>query len=165
MNKIKVLFLCSRNSARSQMAEAFLRKYGGDEFEPYSAGLEASEIHPLTIKAMEEKGISMAEQYSKSLDIYLNDRFGFLITVCSKAEKECPFFPGVSIRLYWPFDDPAAAQGSEEEQLEVFRRVRDQIEKKVIDFVENTDFCIMPIIWFGSFYQTAVNCLTTVRGV
>ncbi|POZ87811.1 MULTISPECIES: arsenate reductase ArsC [Petrotoga] len=139
MNKIKVLFLCSRNSARSQMAEAFLRKYGGDEFEPYSAGLEASEIHPLTIKVMEEKGISMDGLCSKSLDIYLNDRFGFLITVCSKAEKECPFFPGVSIRLHWPFDDPAAAQGSEEERLESFRKVRDQIEKKVIDFVENTD--------------------------
>ncbi|MDK2906054.1 arsenate reductase ArsC [Petrotoga sp. DB-2] len=139
MNKIKVLFLCSRNSARSQMAQAFLKKYGDDKFEAFSAGLEASEIHPLTIKVMEEKGISMSEQYSKSLDIYLNDRFGFLITVCSKAEKECPFFPGVSIRLYWPFDDPAAVQGSEEEQLEVFRKVRDQIEKKVIDFVENTD--------------------------
>lgn len=139
MDKIKVLFLCSRNSARSQMAEAFLKKYGADRFDTYSAGLEASEINPFTIRVMEEKGISMKDHYSKSLDRYLNDRFGFLITVCSKAEEKCPFFPGVSIRLHWPFDDPATVLGSEEEKLEIFRRVRDEIEKKVIDFVENTD--------------------------
>ncbi|PNR92822.1 arsenate reductase ArsC [Petrotoga sp. 9PWA.NaAc.5.4] len=139
MNKIKVLFLCSKNSARSQMAEAFLKKYGDDKFEAYSAGLESSQINPYTVKVMEEKGIDMSDHYSKSLDTYLNDRFGFLITVCSKAEKECPFFPGVSIRLHWPFDDPAAFEGSEEENLEVFRRVRDEIEKKIVDFVQNTD--------------------------
>jgi len=139
MNKTKVLFLCSSNSARSQMAEAFLRRYGNDSFDAFSAGLEASEINPYTIKVMEEKGVKLDGQFSKNLDKYLKDQFDFLITVCSKAEEKCPFFPGVSVRLHWPLEDPAAVEGSDEEKLAVFRKVRDQIESKIIDFIENTD--------------------------
>lgn len=139
MNKTKVLFLCSSNSARSQMAEAFLRRYGNDRFDAFSAGLEASEINLYTIKVMEEKGVKLEGQFSKNLDKYLNDQFDFLITVCSKAEEKCPFFPGVSVRLHWPLEDPAAVEGSDEEKLAVFRKVRNQIESKIIDFIENTD--------------------------
>lgn len=139
MNKTKVLFLCSSNSARSQMAEAFLRRYGNDRFDAFSAGLEASEINLYTIKVMEEKGVKLDGQFSKNLDKYLKDQFDFLITVCSRAEEKCPFFPGVSVRLHWPLEDPAAVEGSDEEKLAVFRKVRDQIESKIIDFIENTD--------------------------
>ncbi|MGC9337085.1 MAG: arsenate reductase ArsC [Candidatus Cloacimonadia bacterium] len=139
MNKTKVLFLCSSNSARSQMAEAFLRRYGNDRFDAFSGGLEASEINLYTIKVMEEKGVKLDGQFSKNLDKYLKDRFDFLITVCSRAEEKCPFFPGVSVRLHWPLEDPAAVEGSDEEKLAVFRKVRDQIESKIIDFIENTD--------------------------
>lgn len=121
------------------MAEAFLRRYGNDRFDAFSAGLEASEINLYTIKVMEEKGVKLEGQFSKNLDKYLNDQFDFLITVCSKAEEKCPFFPGVSVRLHWPLEDPAAVEGSDEEKLAVFRKVRNQIESKIIDFIENTD--------------------------
>lgn len=121
------------------MAEAFLRRYGNDRFDAFSAGLEASEINLYTIKVMEEKGVKLDGQFSKNLDKYLKDQFDFLITVCSKAEEKCPFFPGVSVRLHWPLEDPAAVEGSDEEKLAVFRKVRDQIESKIIDFIENTD--------------------------
>ncbi|MDR3573650.1 MAG: arsenate reductase ArsC [Anaerolineaceae bacterium] len=132
MNKPRVLFLCTGNSCRSQMAEAFLRKYAGDQFEVYSAGLEPKTIHPMTIKVMEEIGFDMSSQYSKPLTLYLGKvHFGYLITVCSDAEKECPIFPGMGMRLHWPFEDPARFAGTEEEKLEKFREVRNQIDQKV----------------------------------
>jgi Protein-tyrosine-phosphatase len=132
MNKPRVLFLCTGNSCRSQMAEAFLRKYAGDQFEVYSAGLTPKPINPLTIKVMEEIGFDMSSQYSKPLTIYLGKlHFGYLITVCSNAEDKCPIFPGMGIRLHWPFDDPAEFEGSEQEKLLKFREVRDQIDQKV----------------------------------
>lgn len=132
MKKAKVLFLCTGNSARSQMAEAFLRKYGGDRFEAFSAGLRPTGIHPYTKQVMEEIGIDMSGQYSKGLDQFLGkEHFGYLITVCDRAEQECPIFPGVSVRLHWPFEDPVAFKGSEEEKLNKFREVRDQIEARV----------------------------------
>lgn len=132
MDKTRVLFLCTGNSCRSQIAEAFLRKYAGDQFEVYSAGLEPKPIHPLTIRVMEEIGMDMSGQYSKLLAQYLGMiHFGYLITVCSKAEDKCPVFPGMGIRLHWSFDDPAAFEGSEEEKLAMFRRVRDQIDQRV----------------------------------
>ena len=132
MNKPRVLFLCTGNSCRSQMAEAFLRKYAGDQFEVYSAGLEPKPIHPLTIKVMEENGFDMSSQYSKPLTLYLGKlHFGYLITVCSKAEDKCPIFPGMGTRIHWPFDDPAEFEGSEQEKLQKFREVRDQIDQKV----------------------------------
>jgi arsenate reductase (thioredoxin) len=132
MDKARVLFLCTHNSARSQIAEALLRHDAGDRFDVYSAGLEPSEINPLTHKVMEEIGIDMQGQYAKPLTIYMGKiHFGYLITVCSKAEERCPIFPGMGVRLHWPFDDPAAFEGSEEQKLDEFRRVRDQIQARI----------------------------------
>lgn len=129
----RVLFLCTGNSARSQMAEAILRKKGGGFFEARSAGLEPKSIHPLTVRVMEEAGYDLTGQYSKGINEYLGKEFfHFLITVCDQADKNCPsFWPGVQTRFHWSFADPAAAQGSEEERLAAFRQARDQIEAKV----------------------------------
>jgi len=132
MEKPRVLFLCSGNSARSQMAEALLRKAAGDRFEVHSAGLEPTVIHPLTIKVLEEIGIDARQQYAKSLNVYLGKmHFSFLITVCSKAEERCPIFPGAGQRLHWPFNDPAAFEGGQEQRLAFFRSIRDQIAQKI----------------------------------
>jgi arsenate reductase len=115
------------------MAEAFLRKYGGDEFEAYSAGLDPKGIHPYTERVMEEIGVSLSSQYSKPLKEYMGKiHFGYLITMCEKAEEQCPTtFPGVGQRLRWSFEDPAAFVGSEDEKLAKFRDGRDQIEQQV----------------------------------
>lgn len=131
--KRSVLFLCVGNSARSQMAEAFLRRFAGNQYEVHSAGLEPKEINPLTIKVMNEIGYSMHEHTSKGVEVYLGKKhFEYLITVCDKAEKNCPsVWPGVNKRLHWSFEDPAAFEGSETEKLAKFREVRDQIEQKV----------------------------------
>lgn len=139
MNKIKVLFLCTSNSARSQMAEAFLRAYAGDRFETYSAGLEPKEIHPLTTKVMDEIGIDIGSQYSKALKDYMGKvHFGYLITVCSEADEKCPTtFPGMGLRLHWDLEDPAKVVGTEEEKLRKFRQIRDQIRKNVETWVDN----------------------------
>jgi arsenate reductase (thioredoxin) len=135
--KPKVLFLCTGNTARSQMAEGFLRKYAGDRFEIFSAGLKPGFINPLTIQVMEEKGVDMSSHYSKGLEQFLGKvHFAYLITVCSRADEECPIFPGMGQRLHWPFDDPAAFQGSPEEKLVKFRQVRDEIEAKVKEFAQ-----------------------------
>ncbi len=133
MSKVKVLFLCTGNSARSQMAEAFLRKYGEDEFEAYSAGLEPKAIHPNANRVMAEVGVSLGGQYSKHVKEYMGRvHFGYLITVCGEAETNCPTaFPGVSRRIHWSFEDPAAFVGSEDDQLAKFRDVRDQIERRI----------------------------------
>ncbi len=132
MSKTKVIFLCTANSARSQMAEAFLRKHAGEHFEVYSAGFDPKPIHPLTVKVMNEVGIDVSGHNSKDLKQFLGKRhFGIIITVCSKAEEKCPTFPGVSTRLHWPFDDPAAVLASQDAQLAKFREVRDQIEAKI----------------------------------
>jgi arsenate reductase len=131
--KPQILFLCTGNSARSQMAEAFVRKYAGDHFNVFSAGLEPKGINPYTIKVMHEAGIDIRDHRSQGVKEYLGkEHFHYLVTVCSNAEKNCPtVWPGVNERLYWPFDDPAAASGDEEEILAVFRRVRDEIDAKV----------------------------------
>ena len=136
MNKKRVLFICSRNSCRSQMAEAFLRNLGGSEFEVFSAGLQADEIDPLAKQVMEEIGYSLEGQFSKSLDRYLNDRFSYLITVCEKAEKACPIFPGVSIRQYWPIDDPVDVQGDTETKLKAYRQTRKEVKKRIEAFID-----------------------------
>jgi arsenate reductase len=136
IHKPRILFLCTGNSARSQMAEAFLRKYGGDQFEVFSAGLEPKEIHPLAIQVMKEIGVSLDGQYSKPLTLYMGKvHFSYLITVCDNAEKACPIFPGMGTRLHWPFEDPAAFQGTPQEKIEKFRSIRDQIEVKVKEWV------------------------------
>jgi arsenate reductase len=130
--KPRVLFLCTGNSARSQMAEAFLRKYAGDRFGVHSAGLEPKGIHPYTRKVLEEIGLDISDQHSKGLKKFLgNVRIAYLITVCDSAEKKCPILPGVSFRLFWPFDDPAALEGTEDEKLSKFREVRDQIDERI----------------------------------
>ena len=133
MQQTRVLFLCTGNSTRSQMAEAFLRKYASDRFEAHSAGLEPKFLNPLTVKVMEEAGVDMSGQTSKGFETYLGKRlFQYLITVCDDAEKNCPTsWPGVSNRLHWHFEDPAALIGTDEEKLAKFRQVRGQIKEKV----------------------------------
>jgi arsenate reductase len=130
---INVLFLCTGNSARSQMAEALLRKYAGDTFEVFSAGLEPKGLNPYTLRVMDEIGIDVRGQRSKDVREYMGHKhFGYLITVCSNAEERCPTtFPDISQRLHWAFDDPAAFHGSDEETLVVFRRVRDEIDDRI----------------------------------
>ena len=134
MEHKRVLFLCIGNTARSQMAEAFLRKYADNRAEAHSAGLKPGVIHPYTERVMREIGIDLSGHRSKSVKEYLGKKsFTHLITVCAEAEANCPTtFPGISNRVYWPFDDPAAVEGSEEEKLEKFREVRDQIEKRIL---------------------------------
>ena len=127
----RVLFLCTHNSARSQMAEGLLRARGGDRFEAHSAGVAATAVRPLAIRAMAEFGIDISGQASKALEAYAGAPFDVAVTVCDDAREACPFFPGAARTLHWSFDDPAAATGSEEEQLAVYRRVRDEIEERI----------------------------------
>jgi len=133
MSKQKILFLCTGNSARSQMAEAFIRKYADDRFEAHSAGLEPKGLNPLTVKVMDEIGIDVSGQTSKGVDTYLGKMlFQYLVTVCDDADKNCPtVWPGVNQRMHWSFQDPASLEGSEEEKLAKFREVRDLIEAKI----------------------------------
>ncbi len=139
MKKPKVLFLCYHNSARSQMAEGLLRNLAGDTFDVYSAGIEPTEVHPMAIRAMKEIGIDISSQKSKSATNYLSEHFGYIITVCDDAKEKCPVFPGIAIRLHWPFEDPALASGSEEEKLKVFRKVRDKIKEKIVDWLKDME--------------------------
>jgi arsenate reductase (thioredoxin) len=127
-----VIFLCTGNSARSQMAEAILRKYADEYFEVFSAGLEPKEINPFTLKVLLECGYDTTGLYAKSLATFLgNARFDYLITVCGNAEEKCPFFPGMGKHLHWPFDDPAAFPGSDREKMEKFREIRNKIKEKI----------------------------------
>jgi arsenate reductase len=127
----RVLFLCTHNSARSQMAEGLLRHLAGDRFEVMSAGTEATHVRPLAIRAMDEIGVDISSQESKTLERYLREPFDYVITVCDDANEACPFFPGAANRLHWSFEDPSRAEGSEEERLAVFRSVRDRIRDRV----------------------------------
>jgi arsenate reductase len=129
--RARVLFLCTHNSARSQMAEGLLRHLAGDRFEAHSAGTEATRVRPLAILAMDEIGVDITGQESKILERYLGEPFDYVITVCDDANEACPFFPGAKNRLHWPFEDPARAEGSEEERLAIFRRVRDEIREHI----------------------------------
>jgi arsenate reductase len=130
-DQARVLFLCTHNSARSQMAEGLLRHLAGDRFEAMSAGTEATRVRPLAIRAMEEIGIDISGQESKTLDQYLQEPFDHVITVCDDANEACPFFPGAANRLHWSFEDPSKAEGSEEQRLQVFRRVRDELRERI----------------------------------
>jgi arsenate reductase (thioredoxin) len=133
MEKTRILFLCTGNSARSQMAEAFLRKYAGETFEAFSAGLEPKGINPLTIQVMQEAGIDLSGHRSKGVVEYLGKvHFQYLITVCDDADKNCPtIWPGVNQRLHWSFEDPARFEGTYEQKLAKFRQVRDQIDARI----------------------------------
>src|SRR6266508_2651641 len=146
MGKQKVLFLCTGNSARSQMAEAFVRKYAGDTFEAHSAGLEPKRVNPLTIRVMNEVGIDISNQTSKGIETYLGKMlFQYLITVCDDAEKNCPtVWPGVSTRMHWSFEDPAKFEGPELEQLLKFREVRDHMEKRIKEWVAEQHVIVEP---------------------
>ena len=133
--RTRVLILCTGNSARSQMAEGWLKHFGGDAFEVASAGTKPAErVSPLAVKAMAEVGIDLSANYPKHLERFLNDQWDYVITVCDAANEVCPFFPGGRKRVHWSFEDPAAARGSEDERLAVFRRVRDQIRDRFEDF-------------------------------
>jgi arsenate reductase len=126
-----VLFLCTHNSARSQMAEGLLRHLTGNRLEAYSAGIEATHVRPQALRVMGELGIDISGQESKTLDRYLGEPFDYVITVCDDAKKACPFFPGAAQRLHWSLPDPAAAEGTEDERLEVFRSVRDRLRDHI----------------------------------
>jgi arsenate reductase (thioredoxin) len=127
----KVLFLCTHNSARSQMAEGLLRHLAGDRFEVMSAGTEATSVRPEATRAMAELGVDISGQESKTLERYLGETFDYVVTVCDDANETCPVFPGAKNRLHWSFRDPSRAEGSEEERLGVFRTVRDDIQDRI----------------------------------
>ena len=135
MPKPRVLFLCTGNSARSQMAEGFLRHLAGDRYDVESAGIDPSMVNPLAITAMREVGIDISGHRSKSAGSLLGQHFPYVITVCDNANEHCPVFPGVVTRLHWPLEDPAKATGGEHERLAIFRRIRDEIGARVRAFI------------------------------
>jgi arsenate reductase (thioredoxin) len=128
---LRVLFICTGNSCRSQMAEALLRELGGADFAVFSAGTEPRPIHPLTRMVMDEIGVDISGRHSKSLERYLEESFDFIITVCDKARGRCPDFPGDNSRIHWGFEDPAQTAGSQAVQLQAFRRVRNEIRDRL----------------------------------
>ena len=131
----KVLFICTGNSARSQMAEGFLRNIAGDKFEVFSAGIKPTQVNPLAIKVMDEIGIDISKHRSKSVMEFIKQDFDYVITVCDNAQKTCPVFPGEHEKIHWDLEDPAAADGSEADRLLVFRKVRDDIKKNILTFI------------------------------
>ena len=134
-DRIRVLVLCTGNSARSQMAEGLLSQLGSGRFEVCSAGVEPSQVRPQAIAVMREIGIDISGQHSKSVDEFLGQEFDYVITVCDHANEKCPIFPGKVQRIHWSFEDPALAQGDEASKLAVFRRVRDEIVVRLKEFV------------------------------
>lgn len=132
---LKVMFLCTGNSCRSQMAEGFARVLGKGILEPYSAGLKPSQVNPRAMQAMREVGIDISSQTSKSIDDELLLRIDIIITLCGHAEAMCPMTPPSIKRMHWPIDDPVAAVGTEEEIMREFRKARDEINKRIQDFI------------------------------
>jgi arsenate reductase len=142
MEKMKVLFICIHNSARSQMAEAFLNELGGDHFQVESAGFEPGALNPLVIEAMLEIGIDISMKQTKEIfDLYRQGRsYSFVISVCDQAHAEkCPIFPGLSKKLVWSFDDPSSFTGSKEEKMAKIRIVRDNIKSEIAVFIKNVN--------------------------
>lgn len=135
MQKQRVLFLCTGNSARSQMAEGILRREAGDKFEVYSAGTNPSFVQPNAIAVMQEIGIDISEQRSKSAQEFTGETFDFVITVCSKARENCPLFPGAPEHIAWDFEDPVQEHLDSEQSLRLFRRVRNEIQQRIRLFV------------------------------
>ena len=138
MTKQKVLFVCVHNSARSQMAEAFLKKYGGDRFEVESAGLEPGKLNPVVIEAMKEEGIDISQNKTKSVfDFYkAGKKYDYVVTVCDESQSgQCPVFPGVSKNLHWGFDDPSSFSGTPEEKFDKTREIRDKIKRRIIGWL------------------------------
>ncbi|HEV7213665.1 MAG TPA: arsenate reductase ArsC [Chloroflexota bacterium] len=139
MTRLRVLFLCSHNSARSQMAEGWLRARHSDRFEAYSAGTEATHVRPLAIQAMAEAGLDIAGQESKTLERYLGQHWDYVITVCDQANEACPLFPGAAQRLHWSLPDPSRATGTEEEKLAAYRRGRDDLRERIERFAREAE--------------------------
>ena len=136
---IRVLFVCTGNSARSLMAEALLRRHGGDRFEVHSAGTEPKGVNPMTLRVLAEVGLDASWARSKSVVEFADETFDFVVTVCDQARQTCPVFPGVHESLHWGYEDPAAAVGSEDERLKVFRRVFTQLGERIHQFVILTE--------------------------
>ncbi len=129
--KQRVIFVCTHNSARSQMAEGLLRHLAGARFETFSAGTVATRVHPLAIKAMAEHGIDLSQHTSEHIDKYMPMKFEYVITVCDNVKEACPYFPTSGVQWHWSFEDPSAATGTDEERLQKFREVREQIEQRL----------------------------------
>lgn len=128
---LRVLFLCTHNSARSQMAEAFLNKLGDGRFQAFSAGTEARGLHPLSIQAMAEEGIDISLQESKTIEAFADEQFDLLITVCDEANEACPYFANARSRRHWSFPDPSAAEGDDEARFAAFVAIRDAIHERI----------------------------------
>lgn len=138
--KKRVIILCTGNSCRSQMAEAFWRKLGGDRWEVVSAGTKPKErVHPLAIAAMAERGIDISAARTKGPEAFVDTTFDLVVTVCDNAERECPNFRNARKHLHWPFDDPPKAPGDEAAKMKVCRRVRDEIEAKIRAYLQSRD--------------------------
>ena len=135
MERRRVLFVCNHNSARSQMAEAMLNAWGGDRFQAFSAGTEATGIKPETVQVMDEIGIDISAQRSKTIDEFRGQSFDWFITVCDEAQQNCPVLPGVRDVAHWSIEDPSAATGAPEERLEVFRTARNRIRDRLHVFM------------------------------
>jgi arsenate reductase (thioredoxin) len=135
----RVLFLCTGNSARSQMAEGMLRHIAGDRFEALSAGIEPKGLNRFAVEVMSEIGIDISRQRSKDLREFLGKSIPYVITLCDNAKERCPMFPGAFTSLHWSLPDPTAGQGSDSEKLQGFRRVRDQIESRVKEFIKDAE--------------------------
>ena len=133
---IRVLFVCTHNSARSQIAEALLEKLGGGEFEVYSAGTQATGVRPLAVRVLAEQGIDWSRAESKTIERFLGQRFDYVITVCDRARQECPVFPGSTNTLHWGLDDPSEVEGSEEVRLAAFRRTAVELSQRLRPFIE-----------------------------
>ena len=136
MEKQTVLILCTGNSARSQMAEGIIRDIAGDRFEVQSAGVAPSSVRPEAIAVMREIGIDITSHRSKSVDEFVEETFDYIITVCDNAKESCPLFPGNATRIHWSIDDPAEEKGSSDERLQAFRKARDEIKEKLVDFAD-----------------------------
>ena len=134
-NLLKILIICTGNSSRSQMAEGFFKTYKKD-WEIYSAGTEPKGLNPLAVEAMLEKGIDISNYESKHIDLFINKAFDYVITVCDKAKESCPIFPGNAEYIHWSFKDPAAATGIKEEKLSAFKKIRDEIQYKILEFIK-----------------------------
>jgi arsenate reductase len=132
---IRVLVVCTGNSARSILAEALLRRHGGDDFEVFSAGTEPKDINPLTERVLDEAGIDHSWARSKSVSEYLGEKFDYVITVCDQARQVCPVFPGVHETLHWGYEDPAAVEGSDEEKLKAFRSTLTMMAGRIQAFI------------------------------
>lgn len=132
---LRVMFVCTGNSARSQMAEGFARSLGGTRVEAHSAGVEPSRLNPVAVAVMQEKGIGISGHRSKAFDWDLARQMDVVVTVCGHANESCPVLPPDVRRLHWPLEDPAAATGTDDEILATFRRIRDQVESRVADLL------------------------------